>query len=162
MFKWKSWISVCAHWLFFPHHWEESVSAAFTPSYYIDQIPPEPLLQAEQSQLSQPLLIGQMLRCLHHLHHPLLDSLHYVHVFLAPGRPELYIALQWWPHQCRVEGKDDLLQLAGNAFPDAAHWLLLAQGHVISSWSTWCPPGHPDLSLQSCFPAGKPPVCTGT
>lgn len=51
------------------HHWEESSSIFFAPSLqvfiHIDEVPLEPaLLQAEQPQLSQPLLIAEMLQSL--------------------------------------------------------------------------------------------------
>ena len=48
-----------------------------------------PLLQTEQSQLSQPLLTGEVLQSLHHLGGPLLDSLQYVQVSLVLTSPEL-------------------------------------------------------------------------
>ena len=59
---------------------------------------PEPsLLQAGQSQLSQPFLTEEMLQSLHHLHGPLLDCLQYVflsctkaHISIIPkGRASL-------------------------------------------------------------------------
>lgn len=53
---------------------------------------PEPLLlHAEQSQLSQPLLTGEMLQEFHHLCGPSLDSLQYT--------PELDPTLQVRSHQ---------------------------------------------------------------
>ena len=75
-------------------------------------------VQAEQSQLSQPSLIGEMLQSLH-LRGPLLDSVHSAHVFLVLGTPELDAVLQMWPYQCRVEGRYDLLWSAGNALSNA-------------------------------------------
>ncbi|KAK4830703.1 hypothetical protein QYF61_012872 [Mycteria americana] len=62
------------------HHQIQPGSVFSTPSLqvfiYIDKMSPQPsLLQAQQSQLSQPFLIGEMLQSLHHLHGPLLDSL---------------------------------------------------------------------------------------
>jgi len=67
------------------HRGKEPGSVFFAPSLQvfvqIKKIPPEPSLpQAEQSQLSQPLLTEEMLQSLNHLHGPSLDSLQYVHV----------------------------------------------------------------------------------
>ncbi|KAK4824807.1 hypothetical protein QYF61_019475 [Mycteria americana] len=42
---------------------------------------------------------GEMLQILNHLHDPLLDSLHYVHVSLVLASPELDPALQQTPQQ---------------------------------------------------------------
>jgi len=62
------------------YHQEEFSSVLFTSSHKvfinIDQMRPElQLLEAQQCQLSQPLLIQEMLQCLKHLHGPLLGSL---------------------------------------------------------------------------------------
>lgn len=54
---------------------------------------PEPsLLHAEQPQLSQHLLIWQMLQHLNHLFGPLLDSVQHVHDSLVVGTPDLGVA----------------------------------------------------------------------
>jgi len=87
------------------HHWKAPGSVVLAPSLqvfiYIDKIPPEPsLLQAEESQLSHLLLIGDILQSLNHLYGPSLDSLQYVHVSLVLGSPELDTVLQVWRHQC--------------------------------------------------------------
>jgi len=77
----KAWL----HHLYFPHQ-------VFTS---IDEIPPKPsLLLAEQSQLSQCLLMGEMLQSLNYLSGSLLDSFWYAHVFFLLGTPELDTALQ--------------------------------------------------------------------
>ena len=66
------------------HRWEESGSVVFTPPirYLCAWInPPEPsLLQAEQSQFSQPFLFCQVLQSLSHLCGPAQELLQYVHV----------------------------------------------------------------------------------
>ena len=67
------------------HLWAEPGSVLLTTFLqvfiYIDEIPPKPsLLQDEQSKLSQPLLIGEMLQSPSHLRGTLLKSLQYVHV----------------------------------------------------------------------------------
>lgn len=54
--------------------------------------------------------------------------------------PELNAALQMWPHKCRVEKENHLLQCAVNTFPDAPpgyYWLSWTEGHTAGSW----PPG---------------------
>ena len=66
------------------HHWKESVF--FAPSLWggvnthTDKILLS-LLYAEQCQLSQPFVIGEMLQSLSHLCGPLLDCLQYVPIF---------------------------------------------------------------------------------
>uniref|UniRef100_A0A8C4P7D6 Vacuolar protein sorting-associated protein 13B-like n=1 Tax=Dromaius novaehollandiae TaxID=8790 RepID=A0A8C4P7D6_DRONO len=85
---------------------EKSLASSFdTPPADIythgSGLSPEPsLLQAEQSQLSQPLLIGEMRQSLNHLCGPLLDSFQYVCVSLALGNPALDPAFPDGPHQC--------------------------------------------------------------
>lgn len=108
--------------------------------------PPEPpLLQAEQSQLSQPLFPS-----LDHLGVPLLESSQYVWVCLALGSPELDPVLQVQPHQCRVEGKDSSLSLLGilgliqPRMPSA----FLVTRHVAGSCPVQCPAGPQALSVK--------------
>ena len=53
------------------HHWKESGPVLLTPTLQIfvgiDKVPSQPsLLQAEQAQLPQPLLVGEMLQSPHH------------------------------------------------------------------------------------------------
>ena len=62
------------------HHWKESGPILLTPilNIFIDisKVPSQSsLLQAEQAQLPQPLLIGDMLQSPHHPRSPPLDSL---------------------------------------------------------------------------------------
>lgn len=59
-------------------------------------LPESPLLQAEQSQLSQPLLTGEVLQVLDQLLGPLLDSFQYIQVSLVLRCPELEAALHIW------------------------------------------------------------------
>lgn len=59
---------------------------------HVAKIPPKP--STLQSQLSQPLLIQQMLQSLSHTCGLLLDLLLYVHVCLVVGIPELDPAIQ--------------------------------------------------------------------
>lgn len=54
------------------------------------------LLQAEQAQISQPVLVFQPL---YHLSGPTLDSFQYVCIFLVLGGPEMDPALWMWPRQ---------------------------------------------------------------
>jgi len=62
------------------HHWKELGPILLTPTLKIFiniyKVPSQPsLLQAEQAQLPQPFLIGQMLQSPHHPHSLSLDSL---------------------------------------------------------------------------------------
>lgn len=85
------------------HHWKESGSVCLTPYLqtlvYIGEICPElSLLQAEQSQLSQPFLLGEMCQSLNcpgglSLDSPLSPSL------LCTGTPE--VGTLNWSQQIR-------------------------------------------------------------
>lgn len=57
---------------------------------------PLSILQAEQSQLSQPLLTGEVLQVFDQLLGPLLDSFQYIQVSLVLRCPELEAALHIW------------------------------------------------------------------
>ena len=62
------------------HHWKESGPILLTPTLKIPisiyEVPSQPsLLQAEQAQLPQPFVVGEMLQSPHHPHSPPLDSL---------------------------------------------------------------------------------------
>jgi len=57
------------------------------------------LLQAEQPQLSQPVLTGEVLQPSDHFCGPPLDTLQQVHVLLMLGAPELNAVLQVGFHQ---------------------------------------------------------------
>jgi len=62
------------------------------------------LLQAEQHQLSQPFLKGELLQPSDQFCGPALDLLQQLHVFPALTAPELDAGLQVGPHQSGVEG----------------------------------------------------------
>ncbi|KAK4830718.1 hypothetical protein QYF61_013168 [Mycteria americana] len=70
------------------------------------------LLQAKQTQLSQPIFVGEVLQPSDHLHGSCLDSLQQDHVLLMLGAPELDAVLQVRSHQSRVEEKNHLPQPA--------------------------------------------------
>ena len=72
------------------------------------------LLQAEQPQLSQPFLIGEVLHLSDHFCGPPLDPLQQVHVFPVLRGPELDVVL------ARAEGQNPLLSPAGHTACDAA------------------------------------------
>ena len=117
------------------HQWKEPDTVVFTPKgckgcppctlplgicTLLMRFPWPPLLQAEQSQLSQPFHIQEMLQSLLHLSGSLLDSLQCVHVSLVPGSPEVNTGPRVWPHQCWAGGKHHLPWPAGFALPNAA------------------------------------------
>ncbi|KAK4814330.1 hypothetical protein QYF61_014844 [Mycteria americana] len=86
-----------------------------------NKVSPEPsLLQAEQPQLSQPVLVGEVLQPSHHFRGPPLDSLQQLHVLLVLRAPELDAALQVGSHQSGVEGQNPLPRPAGHASFDAS------------------------------------------
>ncbi|KAK4826957.1 hypothetical protein QYF61_012806 [Mycteria americana] len=77
-------------------------------------------LIAEQPQLSQPVLIGEVLQPSDHFRGPALDPIQQVHVLLVLRALELDAVLQVGSHQSRVEGENHLPQPAGHASFDAA------------------------------------------
>lgn len=79
------------------------------------------LFQAEQHQLFNPFLTGELLQSLHHSLGSSLDSLQHVHISLALRSPTQGTALQVSP-----------VLSGGPCEP-------LIQGHIISSQATWCP-----------------------
>ncbi|KAK4827937.1 hypothetical protein QYF61_022552 [Mycteria americana] len=79
-----------------------------------------PSFSAEQPQLSQPVLIGEVLHPLDHFCGPPLDPLQQVRVFPVLRTPELDAVLQVGSHQSRVEGQNRLPRPAGHASFDAA------------------------------------------
>ncbi|KAK4811312.1 LOW QUALITY PROTEIN: hypothetical protein QYF61_024448 [Mycteria americana] len=85
------------------------------------KVSPEPsLLQAEQLQLSQPVLVGEVFQPSDHFRGPPLDPLQQLHVFRVLRAPELDAVLQVRSHQSGVEGQNPLPRPAGHASFDAA------------------------------------------
>lgn len=60
--------------------------------------------------------------------------------------------------------EDSLPQTAddtpANAAKNGCCWQSLLQRHITRSCSAQCPPGHPDLFLQVCFPTSQPQICS--
>ncbi|KAK4829553.1 hypothetical protein QYF61_005222 [Mycteria americana] len=82
---------------------------------------PQPsLLQAEQPQLSQPGLVGEVLQPSDHLCGPPLDPLQQLHVLPVLRTPGLDAALQVGSQQSGAEGQNHLPPPAGHAAFDAA------------------------------------------
>ena len=81
-----------------------------------------PLFQAEQPQLSQPLVIGEVFHPLDHFCGPPLDPLQQVRVLvlLVLRAPELDAGLQVGSHQSRAERQNHLPQPAGHTSFDVA------------------------------------------
>lgn len=85
-----------------------ALSSLHAPLRYILMKSPEPLLlQAEQSQLSWPLLLGDVLQSLYQFDGSTFDSSQYIHACLVLGGTELDTVLHVQSHQCWVEGEDD-------------------------------------------------------
>ncbi|KAK4832223.1 hypothetical protein QYF61_021070 [Mycteria americana] len=92
--------------------------------------PQPPLLQAKQSQLPQPLLIGLLLQTLHQLRCPSLDTLQHLNVPLVVGGPKLNSGFEVRPHQCRVQGHDHFPSPAGHAIFDTSQDAIGFLGHL--------------------------------
>ena len=142
------------------HHWEEPVSVLLLSSFMYVLYPTlSRLFSRLESQLPQPFLRGGMLQSLHHLCGPSLDSLQYVHLSPVLGTPALDPALQLWPHQCGVEGKDHLPRPAGNTPPDADQDpidLLCSKGTMLSHLQLGVHQDPQVLSCQAAFQLGGP------
>jgi len=82
--------------------------------------PQSSLLQAEQPQLSQPFLTGEVLHPSDDFCGPPLDPLQNACVILVLRAPELDAGLQVGSHQSRVEGQNHLPRPAGHTSLDAA------------------------------------------
>ncbi|KAK4815138.1 hypothetical protein QYF61_017579 [Mycteria americana] len=76
--------------------------------------------EAEQPQLTQPVLVGEVLQPSDHFHVPPLDPLQQLYVLLVLRAPELDAVPQEKSHQSRAEGQDHLPRPAGHAAFDAA------------------------------------------
>ena len=75
-----------------------------------DKVPPELFLfQAEEPQLSQPVLGGEVLQPSDQLCGPPLDPLQQLHVLPVLGPPEVDSVLQLGSHKSRVKGHKCLL-----------------------------------------------------
>ncbi|XP_048803588.1 uncharacterized protein LOC125694433 [Lagopus muta] len=86
-----------------------------------NEVTPQPsLLQAEQAQLPQPVLIGEVLQPPDHLSRPPLDPFQNLYVFLVLRAPQLDTVLQVGPHKSRVERDNHLPVPAGHPSPDGA------------------------------------------
>ncbi|KAK4806069.1 hypothetical protein QYF61_010278 [Mycteria americana] len=75
---------------------------------------------AEQPQLSEPVLVGEVLQPSDHFPGPPLDPLQQLHVLLVLRAPELDAVLQVGSHQSRVEGQNHLPRPYGHTSFDAA------------------------------------------
>ena len=85
------------------------------------KVSPQPsLLRAEQPQLPQPFLIGEVFQPWDHFCGPPLDPLQHVHLFPMLRASELDAGLQLRSHQSGVEGQSYLSQPGGHASLDAA------------------------------------------
>ena len=62
------------------------------------------LLQVKEPQLSQSVVVREVLQCSDHLCGPPLDLLQQLHVLLVLGAPELATVLQVGSHESRVRG----------------------------------------------------------
>jgi len=80
---------------------------------------PQNLLQAEQPQLSQPVLVGEVFHPLDHFCGPPLKALQQVHVSPVLRTPHLDAVLQMKSHQRRVKWQD-LPHPTGHTCFDAA------------------------------------------
>jgi len=78
--------------------------------------------------------------------------------YLEQKSPEVDTVLQVWPHQGKLEGKDNLPRPAGHSLFNASQDTVGLLGHrrTAGLWPTCCLPGHPGPSLQSSFLAGQP------
>ncbi|KAM9644853.1 uncharacterized protein ACIBXB_013062 [Morphnus guianensis] len=104
---------------------KKSVSIFLISPFYIlkgcSKVSLEPsLLQAEQPQLSQPVLTGEVFHPSDHFCGPPLDPLQEAHVFPVLRTPELEAALQVGSHQSGAEGQNPLPRPAGHTALDAA------------------------------------------
>ena len=97
------------------------------------KVTPEPsLLQAEQPQLPQAVLVGEVLQPSDHLCGPPLAPLQHIHVLPMLGAPELDAVLQVGSQESGVKGQNPFPRPAGHAALDAAQDTV---GFHAQSWS---------------------------
>ncbi|RMC14817.1 hypothetical protein DUI87_06993 [Hirundo rustica rustica] len=89
-----------------------------------------PFLQAKHPQLPQSSFIWLVLQAPHQPRCPPLDMLKHLNVLPKLRGPELDTALKVWPHQCRVQGKNDLPAPAGHTIPDPGQDATGSLGHL--------------------------------
>ncbi|RMC09604.1 hypothetical protein DUI87_13390 [Hirundo rustica rustica] len=77
-----------------------------------------PFLQAKQPQFPQSFFIRLVLQALHQPRCPPLDTLKHLNVLPKLRGTEVDTILKVWPHQCQVQGKNDLPAPAGHTIPD--------------------------------------------
>ncbi|RMC01172.1 hypothetical protein DUI87_22263 [Hirundo rustica rustica] len=95
-----------------------------------DKVSESPLLQAKQPQFPQSFLTGFVFQAPHQPRCPPLDVLKDLNVPPKLRGPELDTALEVWPHQCRVQGKNDLPGPAGHPIPDPGQDAIGPLGHL--------------------------------
>ncbi|RMB93651.1 hypothetical protein DUI87_29878 [Hirundo rustica rustica] len=88
-----------------------------------------PFLQAKQPQFPQSFFIQLMLQAPHQPRCPPLDSLKHLNILPKLKGPELDTILKVWPHQCRVQGKNNLPAPAGHTIPDTGQYAIGPLGH---------------------------------
>ncbi|RMB98756.1 hypothetical protein DUI87_24975 [Hirundo rustica rustica] len=120
---------------------------------------------AKQPQLPQSFFIRFVLQDPHQPHCPPLDTLKHLNILPKLRGPELDTALKVWPHQCQVQGKNDLPTPAGHTIPDPGQdaigpldhlGTLLAHVQLLSPVPPGpFPPGHcPATLTPACNAAG--------
>ena len=103
-----------------PHPSEKSLSILPVGPLQVlegcSMVTPEPsFLQAEQPQLPQPVLIGEVLQPSDYLRCPPLDTLQHIHVLPMLGAPELDAVVQVGSHESGIKGQNHLPRPAGHA-----------------------------------------------
>ncbi|RMC13238.1 hypothetical protein DUI87_10772 [Hirundo rustica rustica] len=89
-----------------------------------------PFLQAKQPPLPQSFLTGFVFQAPHQSRCPPLDALKRLNVLPKLRGPELDTPLKVWPHQCRVQGKNDLPAPSGHTIPDTGQDAIGPLGHL--------------------------------
>ncbi|RMB91832.1 hypothetical protein DUI87_31760 [Hirundo rustica rustica] len=89
-----------------------------------------PWLQAKQPQLPQSFFLWLVLQAPHQPRCPPLDALKHLNILPKLRGPELDTILKVWPHQCRVQGKNDLPAPAGHTVPDTGQDAIGLLGHL--------------------------------
>ncbi|NXI45017.1 TENS3 protein, partial [Galbula dea] len=120
---------------------------------------PWSLLQTEQPQLSQSVLVAEVLQSSDHSCGPSLASLQHPHIPLGIGAPELDVIFQVGSQESRVEGENHLPPPAGHASlaaaPDTVG--LLGCKHTLAAHVELLIHQHPQVSFRR---AALKPVLT--
>lgn len=153
MFPGTSCVSICYHCLWFCLWLLLKAPSSLHPHFkYLCTLIRSSLIHAEQSHLSLPFLIGEVIHSLSPLRGPLLDSIQYVHISEEPrtgcSNPVQHLS------STKYRGRITSFSLPFNTWLNAARFVM---GTSLVYALHGYPLGLPGPFLTNFFPARRPP-----